>query len=350
MLNIIKNSWIVFTRNKDYFMNIILAPISILLICSIFISFDSKSTIALMKDGDSEFATVLSQELSDNDAFNYKEISKSDMQNAFLSSSVDILIEVSENADEMIKSGTDGYAAVYGLKEGTALESTAKLMLDSAKSKFLNGESNDVKINFNKVSKRTLPVTNSLGMILFKLITCGSMLTILILNDRKNGIRGRIYLSGLSAGSYLMGMSVVFIVSSIISSLVYFIILVIFRFETGLPNDMLLMPILITSNLFAACFAVFLSSVVKNVDSVWTASSAFILPTTILAGGILPYENMPVAMQKIADFLPQRWMLHSLENLQTGGGFAVSLGYLMLTLALGIVLFSIGAFRFRKIV
>jgi ABC-2 type transport system permease protein len=348
MLNILKTSWLIFKRNKDYFATIFIGPLSIFLVASLFLSFTGKSTVVVVNNSSGNFGVMIEESFSECDAFNYKKIEDKDISSNMISGSADIVVVVNENAEEMLKNGIDGAVMLYSVKDSD-LKRSVEMIAESVQAKYQN-KNTDSSLSFNKVPKRTVMLSNSLGMVLFKLITGGSLLAILILNDRKYGIRGRIYLSGVSSAVYLAGISIVFTISSIVSSLAYFLVAVICNVDMGLPNNLMLIPLLLTTNIFASCFAVFLSSVTSKPENVWTLSSAFILPASILGGGILPYDKMPANMQRIADVLPPRWLLHSLECLQRGQNLGQASVYLFMTLAFAVLLFLIGIVRFRKIV
>ena len=62
-----------------------------------------------------------------------------------------------------------------------------------------------------------------------------------------------------------------------------------------------------------ALIAIGLSLVIVSFSKSSTASNAMqnivIVPTCLLAGCYFPYDIMPKAVQKVANFLPQRWLL-----------------------------------------
>ena len=346
MIKIIKNSFLVFRRNKDYFMTMILGPLSILIIASLFLTFDTKSTVAVVNGSESEFGHIVEDMFSDSDAFDYKSISEEELNTELAASGVDIVVAVSCEADNLLKSGTSA-VVIYSAKGDSDLKAAVEEMITSAEDIFING-ARDYSINTNPSPKKTIPIGNSLGLTMFRIISGGSLLIMILLNDKKRGVRGRVQLSGVSSFSYLAGMSTVFLISSMISSVTYFLTALICRLYMGLSNDLLLLPVLFVTNIFSVCFAVFLSTLIKNEQTISTILAALALPATILGGGVLPYEKMPRMLQNISEFIPQRWILHSLEILQGGKGFKECSGYLLLTLLFSAVLFTAGAVLFKK--
>ena len=72
-------------------------------------------------------------------------------------------------------------------------------MITSAEDTFING-ARDYSINTNPSPKKTIPIGNSLGLTMFRIISGGSLLIMIILNDKKRGVRGRVQLSGVPCG------------------------------------------------------------------------------------------------------------------------------------------------------
>ncbi len=54
----------------------------------------------------------------------------------------------------------------------------------------------------------------------------------------------------------------------------------------------------------------------KNSSSANAMQNMVIVPTCLLAGCYFPYDIMPSAVQKVANFLPQRWLLDTVSKLQ----------------------------------
>ncbi|MFZ3171346.1 MAG: ABC transporter permease [Carboxydocellales bacterium] len=66
------------------------------------------------------------------------------------------------------------------------------------------------------------------------------------------------------------------------------------------------------------------------------------------AGCFWPIEIMPKTAQRIADFLPQRWVLDTVQKLQAGNSFSQILPNVSIILAFALVFFLIAAYRFGR--
>lgn len=68
----------------------------------------------------------------------------------------------------------------------------------------------------------------------------------------------------------------------------------------------------------------------------------------MLAGCFWPVEIMPKVLQKVANFLPQRWTLETLDQLQTAHpAGSLYLNYLIL-LAFALAFFLLAIYRFSR--
>lgn len=75
----------------------------------------------------------------------------------------------------------------------------------------------------------------------------------------------------------------------------------------------------------------------------------FLLPSSILAGAILPFEAMPELMQSIGKLFPQRWITCAVEILQAGGGLMDAVLPLMGVLVISLVMFVFSSVRLSKV-
>ncbi|MEI0736249.1 ABC transporter permease [Paenibacillus sp. JTLBN-2024] len=73
-----------------------------------------------------------------------------------------------------------------------------------------------------------------------------------------------------------------------------------------------------------------------------------IVPTCLLSGCFFPLSIMPETLRRVSDFLPQSWVLQSIEKLQEGATFG-SIGFhLSILLAFAVVFFLIATYKFGR--
>ncbi|SCM93683.1 Uncharacterized protein BWINRASL_01654 [Bacillus mycoides] len=86
----------------------------------------------------------------------------------------------------------------------------------------------------------------------------------------------------------------------------------------------------------------------KNSASANTMQNMVIVPTCLLAGCYFPYDIMPKAVQKVADFLPQRWLLDTVSKLQQGIPFSELYLNILILFAFAIAFFLIAIYKFGR--
>ncbi|MDY0395324.1 ABC transporter permease [Virgibacillus halophilus] len=83
-------------------------------------------------------------------------------------------------------------------------------------------------------------------------------------------------------------------------------------------------------------------------NAVSALSNLIIMPTVMLSGCFWPVEIMPKTAQKISEFLPQRWALETLTQLQEGSKIGdLYLNFLIL-IAFALVFFLIATYKFSR--
>ncbi|MDM5193071.1 ABC transporter permease [Bacillus hominis] len=86
----------------------------------------------------------------------------------------------------------------------------------------------------------------------------------------------------------------------------------------------------------------------KNSASANTMQNMVIVPTCLLAGCYFPYDIMPKSVQKVADFLPQRWLLDTVSKLQQGIPFSELYLNILILFAFAIAFFLIAIYKFGR--
>ncbi|HDR8063817.1 ABC transporter permease [Bacillus thuringiensis] len=101
-----------------------------------------------------------------------------------------------------------------------------------------------------------------------------------------------------------------------------------------------------------ALIAIGLSLIIVSFSKNSAASNAMqnivIVPTCLLAGCYFPYDIMPSAVQKVANFLPQRWLLDTISKLQQGIPFSELYLNILILCAFAMAFFLIAIYKFGR--
>src|SRR5699024_2287448 len=82
--------------------------------------------------------------------------------------------------------------------------------------------------------------------------------------------------------------------------------------------------------------------------SVGALQNIIVIPTCLLSGCFFPATGMPDILQKIANFLPQRWVLQTIQQLQSGKTIGnLSINFLILG-TFAIIFFIIAIYKMGR--
>lgn len=190
--------------------------------------------------------------------------------------------------------------------------------------------------------------TQTIGFLIMIMLLSACNMSEIILLEKENRTYFRLLSTPINARKYLISNV---IVNMIIMTIQVLITLTIMKniFHIG-----------INMSFWAAAFVMFLFSLVAvgislmiiSFSNSRSAASALqnciITPTVMLSGCFWPVEVMPSSLQKIADFLPQRWTLDTLTKLQEGNAFSGLYLNFMILIAFAAAFFLIAVYRFSR--
>lgn len=165
----------------------------------------------------------------------------------------------------------------------------------------------------------------------------------LVMEDRRLRTLARTYTAPVRAFEIVAGN---FLGSFVVGTLQVLVILIITRYvagyEYGLPfvsHFVILEFFLLASMGIASAVA----SMVKNATNMNVINALIVTPTCMLGGCFWPISLMPEWMQKLANFVPQKWALDAIERMSAGEPLSqlwMNMGVLAL---FGLILMSIGS-------
>jgi ABC-2 type transport system permease protein len=172
--------------------------------------------------------------------------------------------------------------------------------------------------------------------------------TELILKEKRSRTYFRICASPVKSRNYLAGI----VVTSLLIAIVQVIVVLImikhaFRLDTFVPMHQLF-AILICFSLVAVGLGLLMVSFSKDSVQAGMLQTLIITPTCLLSGCFWPIDIMPQTVQKVSDFLPQKWALLAIQRLQTGINFSDVLPYIAVVLAFAFAFFLVAVYRFSR--
>lgn len=336
MRNIIRNTALIFRRNKEFIYLITIQPVLIFLLMSFLLPYSTAHNIAVVNMDGGEKSVQIESAVRNLEGVKIQAATSEQVTEKLLSSNIElaVIITPQDTADE---------PKVELVSLGNSeVESVVKLCIEQA------GAANKEAATVNPVKSKGMTISNSLGFMIFKTLTSGNLLAALIIRERKNRMKNRILLSGLKTGTYLGGMALVYLLFMMLGSAVYYLAGLIFRFDFGMRHSIGFLLMLFTANVLSVAIYLFASTVVKREESLWPMASFILLPMSLFAGVLFPYEFMPQGMQRIGALMPQRWISHGIEAIQRSGSILKCVPDMCLVLGLSAVLFIAASIRAKK--
>lgn len=336
MSNIIKNTMLLFSRHKEYIGTIVKGPILITLIYTFIFAYQAKVNIAMINEGTEGFGTYIETALENTDLIKIVDVDEAEIASKIQNGKIEFAVLIDKDNQIEIVRTKDSSIGEY-----------MEVILAGASAKYEGGE--ELVLEQNDVGKKGLPIANSLGIILFKMIAAGSLLAELLIMERKTGIAQRVAISRTGTTTYLAGRGFVFFLNILLFIVVYFATTFVFGFDFGMRAPLRMAVIFVAMGIFTTAFGMLLAALLKDEGAVWNVGVLVILPTSVLSGALLPFEAMPELMQKIGSLFPQRWIASAVEILQDGGTLMDTVKPLGLVLVISLLMFVVSAVKLGKV-
>jgi ABC-2 type transport system permease protein len=207
-----------------------------------------------------------------------------------------------------------------------------------------------------KVSTHTLKDTSvnndmtiqTIGFLLMAMLISAGGLSELILKEKENRTYFRLISAPIDGKKFVFSNVIVNMVIMTIQVLVTLTVMTkVFGISAGIPFWEMT-GVMMLFALVSVGLSLVVTAFATNSTSASAMQNLIITPTCLLAGCFWPYDIMPKAAQKIADFLPQRWLLDTITKLQSGhtlGSLSLNLAIL---LAFALVFFMIAIYKFNR--
>jgi ABC-2 type transport system permease protein len=322
------------------------------------VNLDGKQTIA---SGTVEFIKGL-------DHLTLVEVTESELREQLAASELDSGIVLDAGFSQSVQAGKPGHIVIQSVK-GMQVTAYIKSMLkgyidnvaaigtisagDSVKfNKLYNGyKGAEFKLTWQSVQDKgnTKNMSyQSIGFLIMFMMTSAINLSELILKNRENRTYFRVLSSPVSARTYVLSNIIVnlcIMLAQIVVTL--FCMRVVFGLDPGIPIAEML-GLMVLFALVSVSLSLTVVSFSKNTASAGALQNLIVTPTCLLSGCFFPIGIMPEPIRRIADFLPQSWVLQSITKLQSGDSLT-SIGFnLAVLLAFAAVFFLIASYMFGR--
>ncbi|MGO4182395.1 ABC transporter permease [Paenibacillus sp. MCAF9] len=182
-----------------------------------------------------------------------------------------------------------------------------------------------------------------IGLILMFVMLLVSQSIGFIMEDREQRTMARMYTAPLRSldiafGNFMGSMLVGTIQLVIVLGLTYFV----FDYSPGISFGWMLL-VLEFFLLAIVGLASAVAGLVRNSTQLSQINNIIIAPSCMISGCFFPLSMLPDFMQKLANFLPQKWALTAIDRLGGGGSFSDVLLPLLILLLFAAVLIAFGS-------
>lgn len=356
-----------FTRKRSYLLYLLLPALVVSLAVSV-ISGASSSQIKLVIVNEDQglLAELLIQEWHKNPQFVISEETVRERGEAQLQNKqADNLVVIPSGFTNQLLSGQTPVLDIQQLPYNQALAVTgpavrylmsrlaetvesrdggdqAQIIRDVAAVYAAKSDKGSLLVMFKKDQYSDERTTLSTGLLILFVLLLATNSISLITRDRKNRTLLRMYASPLTGPQIAIGH---FIGCYMTGTLQISFVLILSRllFRAHVSISLLEQWLVLECFLLAALgMAMAITGLARNNESSGAFNTLIITPTCMIGGCFWPFQIMPDYMQKLANFVPQKWAIEAISILSTGGRLAdVALHLAILTL-FGLVLLSFG--------
>lgn len=295
-------------------------------------------TIGLVDNDNSKLTSIIKDKFkADKDEI--KIISENEIKDDIINKKIDTAVVIPKDfAKNVMNNSGDTNIQMYGIS-GVTNDSSVKYYINSfvnaAKNigkavdgdsdKFYDGIKEYQKGNFSSEVKYTNGEENKekissnlIGFLIMGVVYLSTMVTTLILEDKKFGVYKRMFASGVKSFSY-MGECILSFIS--VAFIQIAAILLIMKYALNIYLGPSIFNLFIVLAIFAIS-TVALGVAICNRSKNLKQSSALIMlvttPMLMLGGCYWPREITPDIIQKIGDFVPTTWALEASSKIISG--------------------------------
>lgn len=186
----------------------------------------------------------------------------------------------------------------------------------------------------------------SIGYLVIFMMFSAVNLSAYMIKEKENRTYYRLLSTPASARSYTLSnvaANMILLLVQIVATLA--VLRGAFGIDPGIPLWQLALVLLVFAWVSVAISLVIVAFA-RHSMAASTFQNLLVMPTCLLAGCMFPFESMPDSMRAIASFLPQRWLLDAVDQLQLGSSL-MGIGMHLLTLAAFALAFTlIAIYRF----
>jgi len=188
------------------------------------------------------------------------------------------------------------------------------------------------------------------GVIAMVIMLTSLLLTSMaVVREREMGTMEQLMVTPLKPVELILGKTIPFALIAFFD-MILITMLGVLLFDIPINGPLLLLPLSTAIYLLSVLgIGLFISTIAKTQQQALMATFLFYMPAVLLSGFMFPIENMPVMFQYVTYLNPLRYFLVIIRGIfLKGNGIAILWPQMTALLLLGIGVFALSAFRFKK--
>ncbi|PFC14749.1 ABC transporter permease [Bacillus cereus] len=197
-------------------------------------------------------------------------------------------------------------------------------------------------------SKNKDMTNQTMGYLIMFMLFSAANLSGYILKEKENRTYFRLLSTPIDGKKFILsnvGVNMLLLTVQILITILF--LTNVFHININMPF-IVMIGVLMLFALIAIGISLVLVAFSKNSASANALQNMIIVPTCLLAGCYFPYDIMPKAVQKVADFLPQRWLLDTVSKLQQGIPISDLYLNILILFAFAVAFFLIAIYKFGR--
>ena len=296
------------------------------------------------------------------------ELEQSAVENAIVSGEQDAVVRFPSGFAQSLKSGEPLSLSIASIK-GAAVTAYVDMYLngyianiaaigqaaqgDEDHFDAIYGKFKEAEFSLSTASAEDRSASNSItaqsiGYLLILMLVSAVSLSAIMIKDKEYRTYHRLLCAPVTGVMYTASnVMISFIMMSLQIAVTLVVLIGLFGMDPGIPVWMLLVILLLFA-LVAIGLSLMIVAIADSSMKANALQNLVIMPTSLLAGCMFPVDTMPETIQKIGDFLPQRWLLDAVDKLQQGGSLDSIVPNLTILLSFALTFSLIAAYAFGR--
>lgn len=360
---------VTFRKKSNIFVYLILPVAGILFMMNV-MGGDGSGTVkmGIVNKDKGAISENMTKYLGNTGKFKNVSIEEDKISDMVVNKKVDLVLVIPEDFEKSIYEGSFKSIKVVSLKgqEVTAWVENytnmyIKNLLDISKASQGNKETfnkiyseyekGEVALKIEKIKDKSFNkgvTQQGFGFFIMFMLIGSTITSNIILKEKRERVYQRICSTPVSSKIYISGniiANLTIITAQIILALVA--VRKILKIETYIP-DLELFLVMFILGIVAVGIGMVIVALSKSSAEAGNLSTLIVTPTCMLGGCFWPLSLMPEGLQKVSNFVPQKWAIDAIAKLQNGSSLLDIRMNIFIMLGFALAFFALAAFKMKN--